>query len=413
MLGFSFSAAAHPQDGPHADIRILILDDSLRMNLGMNLAFLDVAAPTERESLFDVAEVELPYLRAAVERFVREDNRVVIDGVEVAAVITDYEFMRPDRAMLPLFPKSGMRGLLRVRVVVDYPIKSPPETLAITWGAFAPDILSEELEATGEAPKQVLEAQLTAEGRVQIMRFSEQEPEAIWRATGITPGEFLAPIPGYTPESTTFALPLIPVVALGMWVLAGISGLIRSGGKGVRRVGIVGLPIVLLCAVFGRGVAAVQIPTSGLLLPTEQQCLEVFGPLHANVYRAFDYTTEDEIYDALARSVAGGLLETLYNDIYQSLVMREHSAVGHVTSVELLTTEIERIERVDDAPEFDVLAKWRVEGTVYHWGHSHARTTEYEARFSVRLGTDGWRITGQQVLAQRRIGPQPIQDGEL
>ena len=44
----------------------------------------------------------------------------------------------------------------------------------------------------------------------------------------------------------------------------------------------------------------------------EQRAHDVFETLQRNAYRAFDYREENEIYDALARSVDGPLLTDLY-----------------------------------------------------------------------------------------------------
>ena len=49
----------------------------------------------------------------------------------------------------------------------------------------------------------------------------------------------------------------------------------------------------------------------------------VFEALHRNLYRAFEADTEDEIYDVLKQSVDASLLQEVYLDIYESLILRE------------------------------------------------------------------------------------------
>jgi hypothetical protein len=52
-----------------------------------------------------------------------------------------------------------------------------------------------------------------------------------------------------------------------------------------------------------------------------------------------------------------------------------------------------------------------VTGAVFHWGHSHTRTNEYKARYTV-IGTDeGWRISASRVLEQSRIDGVPGDPG--
>ena len=54
-------------------------------------------------------------------------------------------------------------------------------------------------------------------------------------------------------------------------------------------------------------------------IPQESEAITIFETLHQNIYRAFDYTSQSDIYDALAQSVDGPLLDRMYTDIYQSL----------------------------------------------------------------------------------------------
>jgi len=59
-----------------------------------------------------------------------------------------------------------------------------------------------------------------------------------------------------------------------------------------------------------------------------------------NVYRAFDYHSESDIYDTLARSVHGELLADLYLKIKQGLIMQEQGgAVARVQAVKVVKTE--------------------------------------------------------------------------
>ncbi|MFI4897394.1 MAG: hypothetical protein ACIARR_06180 [Phycisphaerales bacterium JB059] len=54
---------------------------------------------------------------------------------------------------------------------------------------------------------------------------------------------------------------------------------------------------------------------------------------------------------------------------------------------------------------FDATHRWRVDGTVYHWGHSHTRTIEYLARYEIAGLDKGWRFVGHEVLEQTRLDP--------
>jgi hypothetical protein len=127
-----------------------------------------------------------------------------------------------------------------------------------------------------------------------------------------------------------------------------------------------------------------------------------------NVYRAFAYRGESDVYDALAMSVDGELLAELYLQIRESLEMREQGdAVSRVQDVTMEDSEFMPLDAENDAPSaepgFTVDCAWTVRGTVEHWGHIHARTNRYAARFEVRARRGAWRITGMDLRKQERV----------
>jgi hypothetical protein len=73
--------------------------------------------------------------------------------------------------------------------------------------------------------------------------------------------------------------------------------------------------------------------------------------------------------------------------------------------VEVLDTALVSSGSLPDSGSaaFSIQSRWRVYGTVYHWGHVHARTNEYQARYTIAQREDRWKIIGMQTLGQRRI----------
>ena len=135
-----------------------------------------------------------------------------------------------------------------------------------------------------------------------------------------------------------------------------------------------------------------------------------------NIYRAFDYTDEDAVYDALEQSVDGELLAGLYDEVYRSLVLQEEGgAISKVTAVRHAVIDVEDIGLV--GPEkragFSLRCEWQVDGAVYHWGHAHTRTNEYIASYTIHAGDAGWRIAASQPIEQRRVDAQPLDDLDL
>ena len=79
-------------------------------------------------------------------------------------------------------------------------------------------------------------------------------------------------------------------------------------------------------------------------MPAVAAAETIFTPLPRDIYRAFDYVEEGEIYDALARSVQGDLLDELYQQVYRSLIMHEEGgAVSRVQAVRSVATTVESV----------------------------------------------------------------------
>ncbi len=391
LLAFAPCSAAevggrHPQDGPHTDIRITVSDRDVRMTVGLNLPFLDEAIPTQRETTTSVAESEEAMVEDAFRRLIAQDTVLTIDGVRVAPVIERLEIERLSEDSLYLFPNSGRSALTRFNAVAVYPCKTPPRTVSIRWAHYPPSALSSTFEEVGDTPPpMVIDAQLKAEGRVRILRFSETDPERTWSAGGDTPETAVEALPAIEVD---LGRP-VPVLSLGVVFIAlgaGVAALVLR-----RRVMATAIVLVGL----GAGAAMTGVGDFRFGHPTipEDRAVQLFAVLHSNIYRAFDFTSENDIYDTLAISVTGDLLDSLYKQIRLGLVQAENGGgVGRVTALELRTAEIMSLSRHTEGVAFEVYAEWEVEGTVYHFGHSHAKQTPYAGIFRVTQTPEGWRI---------------------
>jgi hypothetical protein len=148
---------------------------------------------------------------------------------------------------------------------------------------------------------------------------------------------------------------------------------------------------------------AVPLQESSIAV-SDTEARQVFEALHRNVYRAFEFGDENAVYDALACSVSGDLLEKLYLQIRKGLEMQEQGgAVSRIRGVELLEGDFQTTTATDELPGFDYECDWTVNGTVEHWGHIHSRTNQYAARFKVSAIEGEWKITDVEVLDQKRL----------
>lgn len=132
----------------------------------------------------------------------------------------------------------------------------------------------------------------------------------------------------------------------------------------------------------------------------EREATQVSNALLKNIYRAFDYRDDAEIYDALAHSADGELLRRLFLQIKQSLLMAEQG--GALASVQEVRPIDGSLVSADNEG-FRFRNRWRVVGTVEHWGHVHTRENEYEALFSFASDGKHWKIVDYGFRRQQRI----------
>lgn len=402
-------ALAHPQDGPHADLRLAIDATGLTFQIGLNLAFIDEALGLPREALDQVGDVEAQDIEDGLRKYLEERVVVEADGRVIVPTIDRYDFFAdPEPWMLGTFPQYGARALIRSASIVRYEAPNP-HVVKVTWPTFPRDRVAAMLEGMtgpdGLPPYMVLECLLqTSEGGVQIVHFSHAKPTIEWHADESGDSRFAAVPPVPTPSEP------LRLSLLGLLVLVPglIACTIMTRRKGVPA-GLGTLAAALAASAFGVLLPAWRVPLPGtggaIALPDTIAVAAIFEPLHANLYKAFDHASEGEIYDALERSVSGPLLKTLYTQVYNSLVQAEQGGMlGIVTGVEPLALDVQGIATDEQGrAHIEVLHRWRVAGTVYHWGHSHTRVHEYEAVYTLAGLEQGWRIVGQQMRQQRWV----------
>lgn len=396
------AGSRHPVDGPDVDVRIQVQNEAVRFQIVMNLAYVDEIVDTPREDEFAIQDTEHASIRKVIFDFLKESNKLVVDGVPVQPLDRSFEVYPPDMDMLPLFPRTMEKGLTRVKLALDYPCKSPPKQVAFAWGEFP---VNRALETPTDKRRIEIKAHLIARGLDEIVPLTAEEPEYTWHDTGASVADrFLA-----VPEPVRREPLPIPLVSAALLALLLVSFASRAFRRRAGRVALFAAT-VLLSAWLCRGVAVVDAPNpfdTSPSLPNAEQAAAIFRPLHQNIYCAFDYVEESEIYDALAQSVDGKLLDELYNQVYRSLIMHEEGgAVSRVEAVRPVTSTVETIGQLpsyDERPGFQVHARWQVDGVVRHWNHAHYRTNEYEARYTVVQADAGWRIADHKILAQKRM----------
>lgn len=414
------AARAHPKPGAHADVRITIEPDGVRVDALMNLRFVEGLVNFPRASRDDIApEEEAPLRSALIEYFggaragpisavVDRCNAVTVDGLPVSPILSGFTIVRPAPEDRPGFEQNPLLLLPQVHAVVDYPLKALPASVSLVWGTYPRDFSTapdRDLSGTTD-----ISSVLIADGELSLVSFSSAEPEFTWHARPaagdrLVPGSAGPPlVPAADPPPKVLHLPLLSLPLLIGALLAAAAAV--AAQRRLRSRLALGAAIALAAGIAAWPVARLDLalPTPPPDPPDPARAIDIFTPLHANIYRAFDYTREADIYDALARSIDGRLLDSVYADVYRSLVMQDQGgALSRVRSVRVSTAEILTGAASTPPPGFTVRARWTVEGIVYHWGHSHERTNAYDAEYDLAPRAGAWRIIAHRPLAQHRV----------
>ena len=123
--------------------------------------------------------------------------------------------------------------------------------------------------------------------------------------------------------------------------------------------------------------------------------------LMLNTYRAFMLEKDEDVYDVLARSVAGEFLSEVYLQNRETLRMdATEGAVSIVNRLDI--TSIESMKQLPDGA-LAIVAAWDVYGSVRHWDHIHFRCNTYKAELTIIPTDDYWKLTHVQLLEEKRV----------
>lgn len=346
------------------------------------------------DEFLDIAEQDAA--RQQIEAYFTSGNPIEIDGLEVKPVVQRCDFYGLD---FKDFAKRAERRRVsmasaRVGIILSYSTKGVPDTVKVTWNRFNDYIWT--IDMVVFAFDEVSKTVLSRLGKKNVFE---------WRNPGHSAAPPLKQVDVTMPPRPHLSLPVLSFSFLLLLPLVLLTMKRRRAGLRSCLAATVTLGI---CAAAAWPFTRWETPHPFARPPriSDEQAEAIFASLHKNSYRAFDYRSEDDIYDALAKSTDGELLQDLYLQIRRGLEMQEQGgAVSRIREVKLLDGRQEPLPagRQDSDRGFAYRCRWNVNGTVEHWGHIHARTNQYEAIFAVRPRDNAWKITDMELLDEKRV----------
>lgn len=336
-------------------------------------------------------EAQKDQLTKAAARLIAEKSPMSIDG---KPVVPDF-----DRAA---FMRIGLRGL-EILAPGD-PVNVDAAILGLIWSVPTdgfPKEATVQWTLYDDNAREVPGYAIDAAGPF-LYTLTPKDPKMVW-----TNHFKKSPVPSVEEvEARPWADIELPGLSIGLWLVAvglGIGAIIVTG-KFKKASAAVGATATAAIGILTLPYAPVAVPRPGFV-PAEmagEQAQVLAQRLLSNVYRSFDFRGESQVYDRLAMTIDGDLLEEVYLDQRKALrIARAGGADARVKSVNVSSALPEHIDGT--AADFKIRTKWTIVGTVGHWGHTHQRVNSYEADLVISPEAGAWKIIGYEVHEQERL----------
>jgi hypothetical protein len=338
---------------------------------------------------------ELEPLKQRIGEFLMSKNPVLIDGKALRPILDRTNYVRLSLQGIQLVEKPERLDLSTaiVGVIITYLTDGLPQEVTCDWELFSERI--QRVPATSVDPAGPLLSFVTPDDNVHtwtnfLKKYQEPTVEAVSVSGSL--GELRVPIG--------------TVLCIGALLPLGwqIRKSRRSGKSLVVPLSVFVLAVVGAVALKPYFVTTVSKPAALAGALPDERAQELLQALMKNVYRAFDFRQEEDVYDKLALSVSGDLLSDIYLQNRKSFAVQQAGgAQAKIKEVEVMDASA---ERVGAGPlTYAITGKWSAMGTVGHWGHVHTRKNLYEAIVTI-ANTDGrWKITALELLDETRVQP--------
>ena len=345
---------------------------------------------------------ELEPLKQRIGEFMLERNKVQIDGEAGEPILdrTNYVTVGIQGIRIVEAPERLEISTAIIGVILTYITDGIPREVTVDWELFTDQV--QRVPATSTDPAGPLPTFITPDDNVHtwtnyLKNYTLPTVEAVAVAGSV--GQLEIPVAS---AGGGVLLVLLLVVIAGR----------RKHGASIKVPAIAaGLLVAASAAAWPFARVSVDRPAALAGTLENEQSVALVETLLRNVYRAFDFREENDVYDKLALTVSGDLLADIYLQSRQSLAVQQAGG-AQAKMQELEVREATATRRDESDLGYDLRAQWTAMGTVGHWGHTHIRQNLYDAILTIESIDGVWKITGMEVLEETRIDPNaPSQTG--
>jgi len=338
---------------------------------------------------------ELEPLKQRIGEFLLSKNPLTVDGTALKPILDRTNYLKVGLTGVQILeaPERLEISSAIVGVIISYITNGLPQEVKVDWQLFTDQI--QRVPATATDPAGPLPTFLTPGDPVHTWTnyLKNYEPPTVRRVD-------------VTGSLGALRIPVVTLVCL-----AGLLGAAAWTLRRYRRGKPLRLPLAAAALCLATGAAAYPYASITVNRPAmiagemdDERAGALLQALLKNVYRAFDFREEGDVYDKLALSVSGDLLADIYLQNRRSMAVQQ--AGGAQAKIKEVVVEGARARRIDaDALSYALQGRWTALGTVGHWGHVHQRKNRYEAVVTVRAQDGAWKIVGLELRDEQRIDP--------
>jgi hypothetical protein len=320
---------------------------------------------------------------AQIADFLAERSPVAIDGEHPEPILDRIHFLRRSlrmtRVVTPDEPIDATNAV--VGAIFVYPVEGMPKEVRLRWNLFDQRIRRVPASATDEA------------GSMPSLLVPEDN-ELHW--VNYLKGDAL---PGSLEVQAPRSRAAVPV-GLGLGCVVALGALVAAWRRHSWLLGHAAVAIAVVAWLVPTPTLSVTLPST-VRTPSGEEAAPTLHALLYNVYRALDFRDEEVVFDRLAQSLSGDVLERVYLEMRTGLrLQNQGGARVRVRKVELL--DVVPMQSTEPRT-LRYRAKWNATGSVGHWGHTHLRTNQYEAEITLAPREDRWKIRDIAILEEQRV----------
>ncbi len=316
--------------------------------------------------------------------FLEDRAPVTIDGAAPEPILDRIHFLkrglRMTRVVSPDEPVDGTNAM--VGAIFVYPTEGMPKDVRLTW-----DLFDERIERVPGAA--------TDEAGPMPYFLTEDDAELHWvnyLKSGMIPGEL--PVE-HLQSHLSISVSLLVALFIAI-VLLGVAAKRRAWSLAIGALALIGAGLLAPPL----GTLDIPVPT-GVRTPSPEQAAPTIHALLYNTYRALDFRDEEVVFDRLAKSLSGDVLERVYLEMRKGLRLENQGGAR---------VRVREVQLVDIVPEQATMpgtvryrTRWQATGSVGHWGHTHMRTNAYDALLTLGELGGRWKIADIAIFEEQRV----------